>query len=67
MNQFNYNLTAQDIQDQSEALVEFHSQFSHYFRTQTRDVSPHALEYLKGQLHKDERSSAVSFHLLPLG
>jgi len=47
---FYYNLTVEDIQAQADALVGFHKEYEGYFRTKTRDVSPHALEYLKGQL-----------------
>ena len=47
---FNYNLTVEDIREQAEALVEFHRRYAGYFRTKTRDVSAHGLEYVKGQL-----------------
>ncbi|NIN35525.1 MAG: IS701 family transposase [Gammaproteobacteria bacterium] len=47
---FNYELTIADIQAQAEALVEFHSQYTAFFQTKTRDNASQALEYLKGQL-----------------
>jgi SRSO17 transposase len=47
---FSYELSAADIQEQAEALVEFHTNYAPYFRTQTRDSAAQALEYLKGQL-----------------
>jgi len=47
---FNFELTVEDIQGQAEALVEFHSQYTPYFQTKTRDNGSQALEYLKGQL-----------------
>lgn len=45
-----FELTPDAIQEHAEALVNFHLRFCGYFRTSTRDVAPHALEYLKGQL-----------------
>lgn len=47
---FNYELTVEDIQAQAEALVEFHSKYTTFFQTKTRDNSNQALEYMKGQL-----------------
>ena len=47
---FNYELTVEEIQSQAKALVEFHSKYTAYFQTKTRDNSSQALEYLKGQL-----------------
>ena len=47
---FNYELTVEDIQAQAEALVEFHSKYTSFFQTKTRDNGNQALEYLKGQL-----------------
>jgi len=47
---FNYELTVEDIQAQAEALVEFHSQYTPFFQTKTRDNGKQAFEYLKGQL-----------------
>jgi SRSO17 transposase len=45
-----YELTVEDIQAQAEALVEFHSKYTPFFQTKTRDNASPALEYLKGQL-----------------
>ncbi len=47
---FSYELSEADIQDQAEALVEFHAQYAPYFRTKTRDSAAQALGYLQGQL-----------------
>ena len=47
---FNYKLTVEDIQAQADGLVEFHSKYTPYFQTKTRDNGSQALEYLKGQL-----------------
>jgi len=47
---FNYELTVEDIQSQAKVLVEFHSKYTAYFQTKTRDNASQALEYLKGQL-----------------
>ena len=47
---FNYELTVEDIQAEAEALVEFHSKYTAFFQTKTRDNASQALEYLKGQL-----------------
>jgi SRSO17 transposase len=47
---FNYELTVEDIQAQAEALVEFHSKYTPFFQTKTRDNGNQALEYVKGQL-----------------
>lgn len=47
---FNYELTVADIQAQAEELVEFHSKYTPFFQTKTRDNGNQALEYLKGQL-----------------
>ena len=47
---FNYELTVEHIQAQAEALVEFHSKYTSFFQTKTRDNGNQALEYLKGQL-----------------
>ena len=47
---FNYELTIEDIQAQAEALVEFHSKYTPFFQTKTRDNGNQALEYMKGQL-----------------
>ena len=47
---FDYELTVEDIQSQAKALVEFHSKYTAYFQTKTRDNASQALEYLKGQL-----------------
>jgi len=47
---FSYELTVEDIQAQAEALVEFHSQYTPFFQTKTRDNGNQALEYMKGQL-----------------
>jgi len=47
---FVYTLSISDIEVQAHALEEFHQRYQSYFRTQTRDGSSHALEYLKGQL-----------------
>jgi len=45
-----YRLSVSDIEDQAYVLEEFHGRYQSYFRTRTREVSSHALEYLKGQL-----------------
>ena len=45
-----YNLTVSDVEQHAEALVDFHAQFADFFRTTTRSVAPHALDYLRGQL-----------------
>ena len=52
---FNYELTVEDIQAQAEALVEFHSKYTPFFQTKTRDNASQALEYLKGQLLAQEQ------------
>ena len=45
-----YNLTVSDVEQHAEALVDFQAQFADFFRTTTRSVAPHALDYLRGQL-----------------
>jgi len=50
-----YELRAEDIAQHAQDLKVFHERFSSFFRTSTRDVSPHALEYLKGQLLCESR------------
>jgi len=45
-----YNLDVSDLHRKAQALVTFHQQFVQYFKTQTRTVAAHALDYLKGQL-----------------
>jgi len=50
-----YSLTAEDIRRQSEKLLEFHRRFADFFRTSTRKVASHALEYMKGQLLLESR------------
>lgn len=45
-----YGLNVRDIQQNADALVEFHSEYKVFFRTSTRSVALHALDYLKGQL-----------------
>ena len=49
-NFFEYNLTARDIQVQSEELANFHSEFAHYFHSKNKNVAKVAHEYLQGQL-----------------
>mgnify|MGYP001573684846 CR=1 FL=1 len=43
------SLNAADIAEHAESLVTFHSAFTPFFQTKTRDVSAQALDYLKGQ------------------
>lgn len=50
-----YELRAEDIANHAQDLVVFHKRFDFFFHTSTRDVSPHALEYLKGQLLCESR------------
>jgi SRSO17 transposase len=50
-----YNLKAEDIKRQTSRLLEFHSRFTDFFRTSTRNVVSHALEYMKGQLLLESR------------
>ena len=45
-----YTLTVSDVEQHADALVDFHEQFADFFRTTTRSVAPHALDYLRGQL-----------------
>ncbi len=50
-----FTLDRSDIEAQAESLVIFHSAFTSFFQTATRDVSTHALDYLKGQLLCESR------------
>jgi len=43
-----YNLNAEDIQQNTDMLVKLHGEFTDFFCTATRSVAPHALDYLKG-------------------
>ena len=45
-----FALDRSDIEAQAESLVTFHRAFTSFFQTTTREVSAHALDYLKGQL-----------------
>ena len=45
-----FTLEVSDLHQNAQVLVEFHGKFTDFFRTSTRTVAPHALEYLKGQL-----------------
>lgn len=45
-----YNLTVSDIEAHADSLLEFHADFADFFRSATRSVAPHALDYLQGQL-----------------
>ena len=48
--EISYNLTVSDIEAHADALLAFHGGFSEFFRSATRSVAPHALDYLQGQL-----------------
>ena len=50
-----YELKAKDIQQNTDILVRLHGEFAYFFRTSTRNVAPHALDYLKGQLLLESR------------
>jgi SRSO17 transposase len=50
-----YELRTEDIAEHAQDLVNFHGRFTSFFRTSTRDVSAHGLEYLKGQLLCESR------------
>lgn len=50
-----YELNAKDIQQHTDTVVKFHGKFANFFRTATRNVAPHALDYLKGQLLLESR------------
>ena len=50
-----YNLNAEDIQQNTDILVKVHGEFADFFRTSTRNVAPHGLDYLKGQLLLESR------------
>ena len=50
-----YNLTVSDIEAHADALLEFHVGFADFFRSTTRSVAPHALDYLRGQLLCESR------------
>jgi len=50
-----YELNAKDIQQRTDALVEFHGEFGDFFCTSTRRVAPQGLDYLKGQLLLESR------------
>jgi hypothetical protein len=45
-----YNLRVSDIEAHADALLEFHADFADFFRSATRNVAPHALDNLQGQL-----------------
>jgi|TARA_B100001971_G_C18203922_1_gene546340 SRSO17 transposase len=55
MMEFEFELTADDIGQHAQDLLGFHEQFSEFYRTSTRNASPQALEYLKGQLLCESR------------
>jgi SRSO17 transposase len=61
-----YNLTVSDIEDHAEALMEFHAAFAGFFRSATRSVAPHALDYLQGQLLCESRRNMtrMSVHIV---
>ena len=61
-----YNLTVSDIEQHAEALIEFHAQFTDFFRSATRSVAPHALDYLQGQLLCESRRNMtrMSIHIV---
>jgi len=50
-----FELTVDDIQQHAQDLFGFHERFSEFFRTSTRNVGSHALEYMKGQLLCESR------------
>jgi len=52
---FSYVLPPEDLQVHADALLEVHARCTPYFHTKPRDVSPHALAYLQGQLLCDSR------------
>ena len=43
-----YNITVSDIEAHADSLLEFHADFADFFRSATRSVAPHALDYLQG-------------------
>jgi hypothetical protein len=45
---FYYTLTSQDIKEHMNSITEFYKEYKDYFRTRTREVSHHGLEYIKG-------------------
>lgn len=53
--EISYNLTVNDIEAHADALLAFHAGFSEFFRSATRSVAPHALDYLQGQLLCESR------------
>ena len=55
MMKFEFELTADDIDQHAEGLIGFHEEFSEFYRTSTRNAAPQALEYLKGQLLCESR------------
>jgi SRSO17 transposase len=61
-----YNLTVSDIEQHAEALIVFHAQFAAFFRSATRSVAPHALDYLQGQLLCESRRNMtqMSIHIV---
>lgn len=55
MMEFEFELTADDIEQHAQDLIGFHEEFSEFYRTSTRNAAPQALDYLKGQLLCESR------------
>jgi SRSO17 transposase len=45
-----YNLKIEDIKESLDSLSKFYEKYREYFRSKTRDVSSHGIEYIKGLL-----------------
>ena len=50
-----FELNISDIKEHADDLVEFHKEYVEYFQNATRNVAPHALEYMRGQLLCESR------------
>ena len=57
-------LSAEEVQRSAELFLEFHQRFAVFFRTQTREMSLQAQQYLQGLLACLERGNLMVFEKL---